>query len=265
MTEIGSADGVPTDGTPYFGQLGQLVYDESVDRVQCHLCGGWYRWLGGTHLSRTHGWTLDDYRDAFRLPRQLPTTVPSLSETRRRSAAMRIGRNGFAVGGPSRKGATRDRIRPWQSLAVRAPELVRELHPTRNADLDPIELAWAANRRVWWRCQACGNEWRALVSSRTAGRGCPQCGRRKGSAAMANTKRCVVARQSVAALRKDLLAIWDDPSLDPSTIAVHSAQRVWWRCLACDRRWQATVNNRSRAAYYLCPTCSRSESARASG
>ncbi|MBV8987508.1 MAG: zinc-ribbon domain-containing protein [Solirubrobacterales bacterium] len=40
---------------------------------------------------------------------------------------------------------------------------------------------------------------------------------------------------------------------------MHSSQRVWWRCLACDRRWQATVNNRSRAGHYLCPRCARRE------
>ena len=31
------------DGTPYVGQLGELAYDPDEDKVQCHLCGGWYR------------------------------------------------------------------------------------------------------------------------------------------------------------------------------------------------------------------------------
>jgi rubrerythrin len=184
----------------------------------------------------------------------------------RRSAKRRAGRNGFGVGGPSRKEARQDRIRPWQSLAVRAPELVAELHPTRNADLDPARLAWAANRRVWWRCRECGHEWRALVSSRTAGSGCPECGRRRGSAAVAEAKRRVPADRSVVTLRKDLLAIWDEEltgGLDPASVAVHSSQRVWWRCPACDRRWQATVDNRSRAGHYVCPACARRERARA--
>lgn len=31
------------DGTPYVGELGELAYDPDEDKVQCHLCGGWYR------------------------------------------------------------------------------------------------------------------------------------------------------------------------------------------------------------------------------
>lgn len=41
------------DGTPYVGELGKLAYDRDEDKVQCHLCGGWYRMLGSSHLRRT--------------------------------------------------------------------------------------------------------------------------------------------------------------------------------------------------------------------
>ena len=41
------------DGTEYFGRLGQVAYDEAEDKVQCHLCGGWFRAFGGSHLRRT--------------------------------------------------------------------------------------------------------------------------------------------------------------------------------------------------------------------
>src|ERR1700694_6046704 len=33
------------DGTPYFAPLGQLLWDPEEDRVQCHLCGGWFLFL----------------------------------------------------------------------------------------------------------------------------------------------------------------------------------------------------------------------------
>ena len=41
------------DGTPYFGELGELAYDPDEDRVQCHLCGRWYRFVGSSHLRRS--------------------------------------------------------------------------------------------------------------------------------------------------------------------------------------------------------------------
>jgi hypothetical protein len=64
------------DGTTYFGRLGEVACDGAEDRVQSHLCGGWYRWIGGTHLTRAHGWTLDEYRDVFRLPRLARPACP---------------------------------------------------------------------------------------------------------------------------------------------------------------------------------------------
>jgi predicted transcriptional regulator len=85
MRPVGSLE----DGTPYFAPLGELPYDPDDDRVQCHLCGRWYRSIGSSHLYRVHGWTLDDYRDAFHLPMGTPTVAPGVSaslaaEARRR-------------------------------------------------------------------------------------------------------------------------------------------------------------------------------------
>lgn len=67
------------DGTPFYGSLGVLARDEDEDLVQCHLCGRWLRAIGSSHLRRAHGWTLDEYRDAFKLPRGIPTWAHSPS------------------------------------------------------------------------------------------------------------------------------------------------------------------------------------------
>ena len=37
-------------GTPYFAPIGEVPYDPDEDRVQCHLCGGWFKLIGSTHL-----------------------------------------------------------------------------------------------------------------------------------------------------------------------------------------------------------------------
>jgi hypothetical protein len=39
------------DGTPYFGSLGEIAYDRDEDKVQCHLCGEWFRQVGGSHTN----------------------------------------------------------------------------------------------------------------------------------------------------------------------------------------------------------------------
>lgn len=51
-----------------YGQVGVLNIDKVNDRVQCHICGRWFRALG-THLRSRHGWTADDYREEFGLNR----------------------------------------------------------------------------------------------------------------------------------------------------------------------------------------------------
>ena len=64
-----------------FAPVGELRYDSDEDRVQCHLCGGWFRALAPAHLRR-HDVTADEYRVLAGLNPRLPLSVPSLSRLR---------------------------------------------------------------------------------------------------------------------------------------------------------------------------------------
>ena len=66
------------DGTGYYAPLGELVYDPDADRVQCHLCGRWFRQLTWSHLHR-HGWNNDDYVRAFGLNLHRGLITPTLA------------------------------------------------------------------------------------------------------------------------------------------------------------------------------------------
>lgn len=70
------------DGTPYYAPLGQLPHDAVSDRVQCHICGRWYRGVG-SHAWGSHGWTHDEYVEAFELSLGRPLAAPSVSEKKR--------------------------------------------------------------------------------------------------------------------------------------------------------------------------------------
>ncbi len=48
--------------------LGIVTYDPIEDKLQCHLCGKWFRGLS-THVVVAHGWTADEYREEFGLNR----------------------------------------------------------------------------------------------------------------------------------------------------------------------------------------------------
>lgn len=60
------ADGVLRDRTPFFDQPGELADDADEYKIRCHLCGDWFKWVGGMHLKYRHpDWRIAEYRRAF--------------------------------------------------------------------------------------------------------------------------------------------------------------------------------------------------------
>lgn len=254
--------GLLPDGTPYYGRIGEMAYDE--DRVQCHLCGKWFKWVGGSHLWQGHEWSLDEYRETFQLLRTTTTAAPATSARKRKTMLEQ-----FATGQreqPDREEAKRrrakgdPRVARWRSLAAMRPELASELHLTRNGNLDPFTVGQHSHRRLWWR-GACGHEWEMSPNERTsAGRGCPTCGKRRSVAAtIQRNQQPIAPDRSLAVRYPHLLAEWhptrnDD---DPHAIGAGSERKIWWRCATCGHEWQAAVNDRTRPRPHGCPACAR--------
>ena len=145
-----------------------------------------------------------------------------------------------------------------RSLAVKHPELLPELHPTKNADLNPDALGAGSGQKIWWRCPACGREWQAAPASRARGRGCPACGRRQTALAVARHNARVPTERSLAVRRPALAAELHptrNPDCDPHALAAYSNRVVWWLCPTCGNEWQAAPYARRRPG--RCPNCRR--------
>jgi hypothetical protein len=250
----------------YAASPGKLPYDPDRDRVQCHLCGRWLRFIGGTHLTRTHGWTLAEYRDAFRLPSTLPTCSRSLSDTRREQTRQRIADGDLPARGALVDGAFREYVRSqrqlasWRSLAANHPELVHEMHPTRNPGLDPKTIGAGSTRKVWWRCSE-GHEWQARIADRSTGRGCPVCANARRGKLLGEVNQRVNRERTLAVRRPELLAELHptrNPGLERGSLAAGSARRVWWQCPR-GHEWQTRVYN--RVAGTGCPKCASEQRA----
>lgn len=69
---------------PTLPSHGQLVTDDAGERVQCHVCGNWYRSLV-THV-RMHGFDADRYKAEYGLARNTPLTAPATSAKLRQNA-----------------------------------------------------------------------------------------------------------------------------------------------------------------------------------
>ena len=59
------------------------------------------------------------------------------------------------------------------------PELMQEWNWNKNNELKiyPTNITKGANKKVWWICKQCGNEWMATIGSRAGDQhcGCPKC------------------------------------------------------------------------------------------
>ncbi len=109
------------------------------------------------------------------------------------------------------------------SIAIKAPELVKEWHPTKNKSVTPYMLPYGTHKKAWWLC-AKGHEWQSTVASRTTGEktGCPIC----------SNKKIVKGINDLTTTNPELLALWDyeKNSVSPDEIGLGYSKKVWWKC-----------------------------------
>ena len=102
------------------------------------------------------------------------------------------------------------------------PELAAEWSE-RNGTLTPDKINDKSPKNVWWRCRACGYEWRAVVKARVKGLKCPVCADRA----------VLEGYNDLATTDKALLKEWPyelNADVEPTKITRNSLRPVWWRC-----------------------------------
>ena len=55
------------------------------------------------------------------------------------------------------------------------PELKNEWNFEKNININPQNFKAGSEKKVWWVCKNCNNEWQATIYSRSKGCGCPKC------------------------------------------------------------------------------------------
>ena len=114
----------------------------------------------------------------------------------------------------------------FNDLASRMPDVASEWHPTLNDSLQPCEVTSQSHKNVWWKCNACGNEWKTSVSNRAAGKGCPVCGLKKqGQQKVAGI---IAEKGSFADNHPNLLSEWDyekNTDINPHALSPNSYKR----------------------------------------
>ena len=63
----------------------------------------------------------------------------------------------------------------YNDLMTTQPDLIKEWNYAKNI-IKPTEVTKGSNKKVWWKCNNCGNEWQSIIQNRTKGFGkCPKC------------------------------------------------------------------------------------------
>ena len=131
-------------------------------------------------------------------------------------------------------------------LVSRCPSLAKEWDSVKNAPLAPSEISAGSHRLVWWRCD-CGHSWRARISSRARGSGCPVCA----------GKKVLGGFNDLASRYPALAAEWDaekNGALTPRDVTSSSNRKVWWRC-SLGHSYAAVIAARTVRGCG-CPVCS---------
>ncbi len=128
------------------------------------------------------------------------------------------------------------------------PELIGEIHPTRNGEFDPRNYSHGSHKKIWWKCpKGDDHEWQASIYSRVNGNGCSVC-----------AGKTVVKSNSLEHSFPEIAKQWHptkNGELIPEKVYPGSHKRVWWKCpVDEDHVWQSTIYNRTRGTN--CPFCS---------
>jgi hypothetical protein len=148
------------------------------------------------------------------------------------------------------------RVAPSNSLALVAPDIAGQLHPSKNKGVSADDLFPGSHRKVWWQCpDGPDHVWLASVRDRArGGTGCPFCAGLKLS-----VTNSLKARFPEIALE---LHPTRNGKLRSDNILAGSHRVVWWRC-GKDRThvWQQSVNVRT-SSRSGCPFCANLKRAR---
>ena len=136
-------------------------------------------------------------------------------------------------------------LRGFNDFQTLHPELAAEWSE-RNGTLTPDKINDRSPKNVWWRCRACGYEWRAVVKARVKGLKCPVCADRA----------VLGGYNDLATTDKALLKEWPyelNTDVEPTKITRNSLRPVWWRC-KYGHTWKEKIAKRTIEGE-RCPVC----------
>ena len=131
------------------------------------------------------------------------------------------------------------------------PDLCTEWNYERNKDIFPYLVLPGSSKRVWWKCNKCGHEWKASINHRVNGTKCPKCMK---FVSIKNKNKPKI-NESLADIYPEIASEWnyEKNNTIPSEYLPHSQKKVWWKC-AKGHEYEAKIGNRT-SLNRGCPYC----------
>lgn len=120
------------------------------------------------------------------------------------------------------------------------PRLQQEYDYEQNTVITEI----TAQMKLWWKCQK-GHIWKATISNRKRGCGCPYC-----------NNKLATAERNLAVCYPDRLEFWDweKNNMSPYELLPNSEAYVHWKCTQ-GHEWVMSVNSATDREKMTCPYC----------
>lgn len=136
-----------------------------------------------------------------------------------------------------------------ESFGELHPDLVKEVHPSKNENLKIFEISPKSNMKIWWRCNKDeAHEWQTKIGHRVEGSGCPFCAGQKAT-----------KDNNLEVKYPGIASEWDQKrngDLKPQDTLPSSGKKVWWLCPENDQHgYQAKIYHRTGKQKSGCPYC----------
>ena len=145
----------------------------------------------------------------------------------------------------------------YNDLETLFPDIAKEWHPSKNAELTPSNVTAYSQKKVWWLCPM-GHSYEQTVERRV----------RRGSACYyCSGHKVLKGFNDLASVNPSLSVEWHpskNAPLTPYEVTAGSGKRVWWLC-PIGHEYQATIHDRNtdntqspnnRKRGIGCPCCS---------
>ena len=132
-----------------------------------------------------------------------------------------------------------------ESILIKYPRIASEWNYELNKE-GPEKYYPSSNKKVWWHCKTCNQNWQAVISHRcNRNSNCPIC----------SNKKVVKGVNDLFTTNPELKEEWDfdKNTVDPSTLSFGSKVSVHWKCKK-GHEWSAKVYQRTTQESG-CPKC----------